>query len=271
MRVRAEDWAGHTHRSFEGPRRKWLSLAIACLAAVAAVTVIPAHAALASGGGDGCNPHRGNNYLTYIFDGADHPDPGIPGGVYATISNYSPFVAGPNQGAPSNDFTSEWVMLDNDATQWVQIGWVEFAGSVRNTFWEWTKVNGDFEDAYASAFPINSAHTYTVLYQPGNTNPFVVQVDGGTYATIPQFFTPNDAQIFAELHTQASQMPGGTADDPTHTPLVSNAHLWPTSGSGGWQNFNGTTATGASWAKISPAPGSTGVNTWRTWDTACTT
>ncbi len=33
------------------------------------------------------------------------------GGLYANIRTYSPFVAGPNQGAPSSDSVSEWVML----------------------------------------------------------------------------------------------------------------------------------------------------------------
>lgn len=253
-------------------RARVAALAAACLAGMAFVTVIPAGDALASGGGDGCNPGRANNYLSYYFDGAHSQNvSGAPGGVYASIKNYSPFVAGPNQGAPSNDDVSEWVMLD-DGTHYAQIGWIEFAGSVRNTFAEWTTSGTNFTDQFSSAFPINSTQRYTVLYQPGNTNPYVLEVNGGAYYYVPHYFTPNDAQIFAETHTAASQIPGGTADNTTETPLVSDAHVWPTAGSSSsWQNFDGATqVAGASWGRISPAPGST-ANSWRTWDTACRT
>ena len=250
-------------------RKRRMALVAASLVGLVASLLVPASTALASGGGDGCNPNRTNNFLTRYFAGADSMNTsGAPGGVYASIKSYSPFVAGTGQGAPVSDGSAEYVMLDG-ADGYLQIGWIEFSGSVRNTFYEYTQ-GSNFTNQYSTAFPINSTHRYTILYQPGNSQPFVVEVDGGPYAYLPKYFTPGDAQIFAEIHTAASQMPGGTADN----------HVLPTAGSSSsWQNFDGTTATytgsgtnpAPSWVKMSPASGTTGVNTWRTWDTACTT
>ncbi|HEX4062493.1 MAG TPA: hypothetical protein VHY58_15870 [Streptosporangiaceae bacterium] len=234
-------------------------------------------AAIASGGGDGCNPNRSNNYLHYYFDGADSQNVGgTPGGVYASIRNYSPFVAGPNQGAPSNDDVSEWVMLDVQPAsddKYVQIGWIERPGGLRNTFVEWSFGPGKFYDDYYSPYAINSTQSYAVYFQPTENLMYGVAVNGNLVQRVADTDRPNDAQIYAEIHTQASQVPGGTADPSGKVAQVSAAHVWPTAGSSkGWQNFDGVTgAAGASWLGIAPGAGTSGVNSWRTWDKACKT
>jgi hypothetical protein len=57
-----------------------------------------------------------------------------------------------------------------------------------------------------------------------------MKVDGNYYNDQIHLFTPNDAQIYAEIHTQASQVPGGTQDVGNLVPLVSNAHVYPNAG-----------------------------------------
>lgn len=264
---------------------RWLALIAAVLGGVI-MLVAPAQGATSaaarplSGGGDGCNPGRSNNYLTYYFDGAfsqDTGSSGTPGGVYASISNYSPWVSAANSG----DDSSEWVMLDQQPPStglWVQIGWVEFAGAQRDTFDEYSLGPGAFHDDYYAPFSINSNHTYEVTYNPNSEYAFNMEVDGNYYNDQINIFTPNDAQIFAEIHTQASQIPGGTEDTASQEPVVSNAHVYPNAGTGGgWQNFDGYTQANEgtnggskpSWMAESPAPGTSGVDSWRTWDRAC--
>lgn len=280
-----------------GPRR--LFLLAAFLVSVTAPAMLPAGPAVAasqaptpsptptatvtpfSGGGDGCNPGRANNYLTYYWAGAQSEIVnGIPGGVYANIRVYSPFVAGPNQGAPSNDTVSEWVMLGNNevanSDEWSQVGWIEMPGGVRNTFVQYASGANNVHTDYFSPDAINSTQTYKALYQPGSQTPFVLIENGVTLVAVNLSWTPNVALIDAEIHTQASQMPGGTADPAGQIAAVSNAHVWPTAGTGSWQNFDGITqiltspAANTSFIGLSPL-NAENVNSWRTWDKACTT
>lgn len=122
---------------------------------------------------------------------------------------------------------------------------------------------------------INSTQTYGVLYQPGG--PFTLSENGTGLASAELSWSPTSADIYAELHTEASQVPGGTADPPGQVATVSNAHVWPIAGSGSWAPFDGYTLyssvpTSAPTGFIGIAPNGTGGNTsWRTWDKACTT
>jgi hypothetical protein len=279
-----------------GTKPKWLLLSVAVLAGVATSAILPsaatavsfpragsASAAVAvpeSGGGDGCNPGRANNYLTYYWIGATSQNVinGTPvGGVYANIRTYSPFVAGPNQGAPSGDSVSEWVMLDSgtpgSSYQWAQIGWLEFPGGVRNTVVQYADGSNDIQTDYYSPSAINSTQTYGVLYAPGGQ--FTLSENGVNLVITNLSWAPDSADIDAELHTEASQVPGGTADPSGQVAQVTNAHVWPTAGSGGWGNFDGytlyTSKPSAPENFIGIAPfGTGGNNSWRTWDKACT-
>jgi hypothetical protein len=279
-----------------GTKPKWLLLSVAVLAGVATSAIVPSAAAAASfpratsasaaaavpdsGGGDGCNPERANN-SAYYWIGATSQDasPGPAGGVYANIRTYSPFVAGPNQGAPSNDSVSEWVMLDSGdpqtTDQWAQIGWIEFPGGVRNTVVQYADGSSDIQTFFYSPSPINSTQSYGVLYAPGGQ--FTISENGVNLIETDLSWAPDSADIDAELHTQASQVPGGTADPSGQVAMVSNAHVWPQAGSGGWANFDGETLyayvpTNANHSFIGLAPlGTNGNTSWRTWDKACTT
>jgi hypothetical protein len=280
-----------------GTKPKRLLLSVAVLAGVAASAIFPSAASAASfpratsasaaaavpdsGGGDGCNPERANN-STYYWIGATSQDvgpDGPAGGVYANIRTYSPFVAGPNQGAPSNDSVSEWVMLDSGdpqtTDQWAQIGWLEFPGGVRNTFDQYADGSNDIHTDFYSPLAINSTQSYGVLYQPGGQ--FTISENGVNLVLPTLSWAPSSADIMAELHTQASQVPGGTADPSGQVAMVSNAHVWPQAGSGGWENFDGETLYAYVPTNVKPsfiglAPlGTNGNTSWRTWDKACTT
>jgi len=220
---------------------------------------------------DGCNPGRPNNYLKYYWDGADRAG-GTIGGVYASISNYAPWVS-----PPSSDDVSEWVMLDQQPSSdlYVQIGWIDLAGGQRYTFDEYSFGPNTFHDNYYPSYPVNSRPRYTVIYEAGHNQRFVTEVNGRIYDSITKIFKPNDAQIYAEIHTRSSQIPGGTRDLGRSANSVRDAHVSFVGSSKGWQNFDGTTSitggskgAGASWMGEAPAHAS-GVNSWRTWDKAC--
>ncbi len=278
-----------------GTKPKRLLLSVAVIAGVAAPAILPSAATAAtfpratsasaaaavpdSGGGDGCNPERANN-SSYYWIGATSQntiDGTPPGGLYANIRTYSPFVAGPNQGASSTDSVSEWVMLDSgdpQSTQWAQIGWLEFPYGVRNTFIQYADGSNNLHTDYFAPSAINSTQTYGVLYQPGAEYPFTISENGSNLVSFSVSWAPTSADIFAELHTQASQVPGGTADPSGQVAQVTNAHVWPTAGSGGWGNFNGytlyTSLPSGPMGFIGIAPnGVGGQNSWRTWDKAC--
>jgi hypothetical protein len=277
-----------------GSKPRLIALSMACAASIAMLTVSAPGAQAASaarvsatgvaarpdsGGGDGCNPGRANNYRTFYWAGADseNPDNGTLGGVYATIVNYSPFVAGTNQGAPSTDAVSEWVMLYNsgNADDYAQIGWVEFPGGTRDTLTQ-TSDGSNLATKFFAPYTISSQQSYAALYQPGNADPYVLSVDGVDWITTNLSWTPDSAQINTEDMTQASQIPGGTADPPGQVATVSGAHVWPNAGQGGWENFDGFTGGSTSLSPPVPpswmgiAPEGTNINTWRTWDKACT-
>jgi hypothetical protein len=282
-----------------GTKPKWLLLSVAVLAGVAtsatwpsAVTAAtfsrPASVSAAkpvprSGGGDGCNPGRATNSVFYWIGATSQKASAEVGGLYANIRTYSPFVAGPNQGAPSNDSVSEWVMLDPgdlgnpNITEWAQIGWVEFPGGVRNTFIQTADGNNNLHTDFFAPSAINSTQTYGVLYQPGVQFPFTITENGSNLVSFSLSWVPSSADILAELHTQASQVPGGTADPSGQVAQVTNAHVWQNAGSGGWQNFDGetlwtwspTSAPRPSFIGLAPL-GTNGNTSWRTWDKACT-
>ena len=76
-----------------------------------------------------CTITRPSDFVNERFAGWVRSGGGTtPGGVYAQIYNYSPWVSG-----PADDTTSAWTMLD-DGPSWVQVGWIEFPGTDRRTF-----------------------------------------------------------------------------------------------------------------------------------------
>ncbi|MGH3172760.1 MAG: hypothetical protein ACRDPF_02675 [Streptosporangiaceae bacterium] len=175
---------------------------------------------------------------------------------------------------------SEWVMVANNSVpnsdEWSQVGWIEMPGGVRNTFVQYANGVNNVHTDYFAPDAINSTQNYTALYQPGSQTPFVLKENIVTLVAVSLPWTPNLAEIDAEIHTKASQMPGGTADPSGQVAAVSNAHVWPNAGSGSWGPFNAYTearsspSSDMSFIGIAPLGGGT-LNSWRTWDKACTT
>jgi hypothetical protein len=231
----------------------------------------------------GCIPLRSSDASDgyHFFTGAYRNVDGSIGGVSATIENYEPWVAPEDL----TDTTSEWVMLVDSSyggdEKYAQVGWWEGAYANRQTFTEWSTGPGDFYDSYYSPYKVNSNINYTMLFTSDsnpNDDTFSFEADGKKLQTLEDhIFTPEGGEIFSELHDQASQEPG----DPTNLDHVTGMKIYlPAGKSGSWQNYNGTTEASigtsdgqnlgtAPWQAISPANGTSPVNSFTTWDTAC--
>jgi hypothetical protein len=220
----------------------------------------------ASGGGDGCNPHRTTNYQHYYFSGIDDESfPSYYEGIRANIFQYSPYVY--NSGGGTDVATQYWA----------QVGWIEFPGGLRYTvvqFRDPQYPQGGFSDTYPS-WPINSTIGYKVTYNPAcpvNCFDFYDNYSATPLIGTDWGFMPTDAQAFSEIHDQASQIPGAV-QDPSQT---SGIQVADTSSSGSWYNMLGITAaysganggTPPAWDKVSPV-GTSYWNYYNSWDTAC--
>ncbi len=237
---------------------RFVRVSAAIALSVGIVSAIPGSQASASGGGDGCNPGRSNNYVSYYFDGAFSQPGKTMGGVYAKIGNYSPFVYN-----TSGDTVTEWVMLvtTSNNSLYTQVGWWESPGGVRYTFDEYSLGSGAYHNDFYPAYSINSQIYYDMLWN--SNSGFTFEANNQVVNTYQNYFTPNSANVYAEIHTQASQMPGGNYNGN----YVSDMHGYV---SGGWYNFNGDTQTlpQTSWGGETPWF-QTGVNQFVTWDHAC--
>ena len=149
-------------------RKPRLTLRIAAsVVLISALTVAAgAGSAHAEGGGDGCNPGRSDNYLSYYIAGTQQSESTV-GAVSSSIYNYSPFV----YSHPGN-YTTSWDMLtDGSLEDWAQIGWYEVPGNTRGTLVQFAKGNTviwtNF-DQYVGD-PINTNSTYETAYSPGGS------------------------------------------------------------------------------------------------------
>jgi hypothetical protein len=248
---------------WESPRLRRAAAIPSIIAASCVFSCLFATSAGASGGGDGCNPNRTNNYLTGGFTGIQATDPknAVAGGVRAAIRNYSPFVYN-----TSGDFTSEWVMLVNSNNDYEQIGWMENVNSLRYTFAEEGLNNGagGFTDQLIPSDPINTVSTYKVTYQPGTTT--YAFFDGSTndYSVSLSRPAPTSIQVYAETHTQASQTPGGSKN---YNVVTSTNTYYPAGGSGAWNDTSGSPSA-QPYGVIGPSGGPT--DHFDSYDLACT-
>lgn len=262
--------------------------------AIAAVMAVPALAAVnvngvafaaeiglsapKSGGGDGCNPGRSPSNFTSnpFYEAAASEGPGsTPGGIYADILSYSPFVAGPNQGSQNNDADSAWVMIQDDTADWLQVGWAEGPGGGRSTFYQ-AGINNKASAAVNFApTAINSTHQYTALYSPTGTAHFKVQMDSDTPLYVGMSWVPDMVSLGVESQDQSSQFPGGSFN----AEALSNGHIWPNAGtSSGWRDLSAGTYLTAfqdtnpthppSWLNYQPFK-SVSTDFLDTWDSAC--
>jgi hypothetical protein len=196
-----------------------------------------------------CQPGRANNGVPYWAGWYRNASSGVLGGVYSNIKNYSPWVQ------PGSD-TMAWVMLTlkSGGTNWAQVGWWEEAYGVRHTFTQWTK-NNTWYTNFWSPQPVNTYTYYTVLWD--NLPRWTFQVGGTTISQVSASFSPNASQVMGEIHTLASQMPGGSGLNE----WFSDTHLWTNQ----WIAYDGT-PTGDQTYWVSGKYSSTG--DW-TYDKAC--
>jgi hypothetical protein len=128
-----------------------------------------------------------------------------------------------------------WVMLTKKSggTNWSQVGWWEESGGVRHTFTQYTDTSGHWYTKFWSPKPAGQYSYYTVLWNnsPGN---WTFQVDGATVQIATAYFSPDASQIMGEIHTLASQMPGGSGSS-AHE-WFADAHVYTTS----WITYSGT-------------------------------
>jgi hypothetical protein len=211
-----------------------------CAALAVAALIAPAAPVAASGSGMGCQPGRSNDQLRYGDWSGDVS--GLGGGLYAQIFDYSPWVE------PGVGGTSAWVMLaaGNDPGVYAQIGWIEWAYGTRYTFTQIGYIqNGThyYSNHNAPPLPVGGTYYYTVNYNPyAATYPFsyyannqLINQDGWLIAD----GTLKMGEVAGEIHSLASQMPGGWAG-PSET--FTDAHYWwPRGSTGSWKPMNPTT------------------------------
>jgi hypothetical protein len=176
------------------------------------------------------NPSRPNDNFHY-FDGWYNTSGSTVGGVYSDILNYAPWVD-PNNGTSVG--VSAWAMLTGPGSgdRWAQTGWVAYENGAQYSFAQWTNSAGTGTTTYlARAFPLGQYTYYTTEYN--NTPGDFTFNWGGNWTTAPATFVPNEGQVYGEIATEASQMPGGY----NYHEDFSNTEWYPSSG---WTSFSGT-------------------------------
>jgi hypothetical protein len=116
---------------------------------------------------------------------------------------------------PTGSDVYAWTLLTrpaNGATQyWTQVGWHEHrysgTGQTHTTFISWSVGYTWYENDYASA-PIGSTPNYVTIYSPSTGHSYLWQ-DSTEVGDVLLGWTPTWAQVFGEIHTDNSQMPGG--------------------------------------------------------------
>lgn len=175
-----------------------------------------------------CQPGRTNNGSAYWAGWYRNTSSGYWGGIFSDIYNYSPWVQ------PGTD-TTAWVMLTKKTggTNWAQVGWWEEAYGVRHTFTQYTDSSGHWYTTFWSPKATNTYTYYTTLWNntPGK---FTFQVAGSTVQTVTAAFSPDASQIMGEIHSLASQMPGGSGS--SYHEWFTDSHVWTTS----WIAYDGT-------------------------------
>jgi hypothetical protein len=144
-----------------------------------------------------------------------------------------------------------------------QVGWLERDYDERHTFIEWQEANGaDHLDMNFAPQPVDIYTNYSVLYLFNGWN-FTFQVNGATIANAPAGWVPTMGEIYGEIKTAASQMPGGY----NKVEVFDQSKLYY---SGSWRDFDGIgtkTDVDGVWhrqQKVSP-------RLFVIWDTACST
>lgn len=248
---------GETTLRRSGSLKKRLRFTAVGLLLAAVGPIVMTTSASASGGGDGCNPGRSDDYLTYHYAGEWEGSISEVGALKAEILNYSPYVYGPN----SDYSTTEWVMLADNYYNYVQVGWDEAPSGSRATF-----TSGAYGDGSSWWFngypadPINSVTNYQIYFNGGSGTFNFYDNDTEVEEHYLGGWDPTTAEIETETHTQASQTPGGY-DNPNY--MYNASYYVPSPGD--WYPLYGNASQSDAYSAVQI--GSDG--SYDTWDWAC--
>jgi hypothetical protein len=178
------------------------------VAAIVGIAASLAFSTLAVDSAAACTPGRSNDGFHYT-DGWYRNISTIPGGtigdVRASIYELSPYVA--------YDASFAWVMITNavNPAQYVQIGWMKTSSGSRYVFDEATDNSSPpkFVRTTNPAFGLGGFTPYEVLWQP-STQRLETYAGGALVGRHIRYFTMREGQEFGEIHSKASQMPGGS-------------------------------------------------------------
>lgn len=209
-----------------------------------------------------CDPSRTNDAGVH-YDGSTEvvPNGKNAGGLSATIENYDPYVF-PTTGF--TDDTVEWIMdTQTSLDHYVQVGPDTFADGSRYTFVErGSTVQNNYTDYYFDPYSINSLIPYEIDFSPNSGDEYDFFANGVLIQSLylSNFQNPNEVQLYAELQTKASQMPGGY----NNTASMSDGQLrYDTS----WHTLAAAINPPPSFAGITPSSGT--ADHWHIWDDAC--
>jgi hypothetical protein len=174
-------------------------------------------AALAPSAAASCNPQRANDGHSY-FAGTQRTPSAWPRAVQTQIEEYSPYVLGPSQ-------VTAWNMLNNGGTKWSQVGWWKDDDGTRTSFIQWTDAAGNFWTRHYSPAALGTTPNYETIYDKVNTD-WIWERNNTVLHTTNAVWQPATIQIYGEINTRASQMPGGVNN---HVALK-EAHYIPNNG-----------------------------------------
>lgn len=221
---------------------RWAQRALRCVlmgmvsfATIAGYVAARPITAMATGGGDGCNPwnvdssRQKNDYYHPRFVGQTVSDDSDYSGevdeAKGAIYVYSPWVSEGLDGGTVQNYggsdVSGWVMLAQAASKdtYVQAGWREFYQGHRYNFAEMDVPGQNQADWWFDPDPINTTHWWDVKFNRGYLNPttqpmYEIQKDNGSWVwlkppTADYQFLPDAAEFYTETHASADQEPGG--------------------------------------------------------------
>jgi hypothetical protein len=174
-----------------------------------------------------CNPGRTPSSGNW-WDGWQSVPGGTVGGVYSTLTNYTPYVYG-------NSIGAIWVLVFDPTIDWyAQDGWYAQPGSgyTGSGFLEYVNTAGQ-QIRYGIVFPNGSTTTYAVLYNCPSSGMVTFEFAGSEILQVRVGFTPDDGQIMGEVTNFANQMVGGTSD---HAVMSGSAIYF----AGSWNSFSGS-------------------------------
>ena len=201
--------------------------------------------------GASCAPSRTDDYVASHFAGWQRQPGTNVGGVYANIYTYEPYVKVecPNSTdkAGCNETVEQIGIADSSAKSIGQDGFKTYESGLAYGLRDFCEVavGQTVAPGYLEVIDNNpnQLYGYGILYAynyDSNGQPeYTCQKSGQTFGVIDQQYQPDTGDIFGEVHTFASQMPGGTSDND----YFSNAHIYY---GGGWQNYGADSANSSS-------------------------